>query len=795
MHVVARLGPSLALAALASVAAMGFAPAQGLSHDVPHRGAHVYRRTTEQFEVGAAPSKLRAEWHVRDDDGSPPFSWRYYTCPANGVPAGFQAPAFDDGNWLFGAGEFGPDAGTNPRQRTVWKNAVVCARGRVELGAKKPKALWFLVDHDDGVRIWLNGKLVVSDDGYGRGRSYVAMGPALDAWEAGPNVIAAQCTNTGGAQYLGLAIASFPVLPPGARSAEDLQRLVREDGEAMQRVRSELFGAFRPPPLLLQGELDDKGQYVVIPPGDLRDLAWWLAMDLRPNVLGGVVQADAWRLFRLGDLLVRGKASPVDVDGWQRLDLTVKNAAEPAMRDDSKRFVEKHVRPHVLYGFDGELTIRRRLDVRPGKARVVEFTSDLKGRVLRGKDWKETAAQLRQRESWQYTATRDNQDAEFRAMVMAALQKGTARLRQDLANVGGGIIAPDAADGDRSYNSGRLALGLLALVKGGVAKDDEVVVRGFAALRQRKLIDTYSIANAIMAIEALYVPASETGDLRLGTIDRPRQRQPSAEDKLLLERWAAQLLGNHDTRVDPAYLLRFNYTPGERFDNSVNQYGLLGLYSAHLCGVEIKGTVWEAATNHLLAAQSEGGEKIELSLVDYRTRTQQQADPDRKASTTKTFARANGWSYEGPKDQGELTPTWGSMTCAGITGLAICEAGLRDNPTMKRPKLLGDSSRARDDGFAWLAKWMTPRQHAGAIERQQHWLYYYLYSLERAALLSGIALLQDRDWYFEGAMVLVLAQQADGHWPGELLYDQGIERDAMAILFLKQSTSPVLTGR
>ena len=79
--------------------------------------------------------------------------------------------------------------------------------------------------------------------------------------------------------------------------------------------------------------------------------------------------------------------------------------------------------------------------------------------------------------------------------------------------------------------------------------------------------------------------------------------------------------------------------------------------------------------------------------------------------------------------------------------------------------------------------------------RQQRWLYYYLYSLERAALLSGIALIQDRDWYFEGALMLVLSQLPNGDWPGELSDDETIERNAMAILFLKQSTSPVLTGK
>ena len=61
-----------------------------------------------------------------------------------------------------------------------------------------------------------------------------------------------------------------------------------------------------------------------------------------------------------------------------------------------------------------------------------------------------------------------------------------------------------------------------------------------------------------------------------------------------------------------------------------------------------------------------------------------------------------------------------------------------------------------------------------------------------------MALIQDRDWYFEGSMMLVLAQQEDGNWPVERIRfgdDRLSDDNAMAILFLKQSTMPVLTGR
>ncbi|MEO6594937.1 MAG: hypothetical protein ABIP94_09320, partial [Planctomycetota bacterium] len=210
--------------------------------------------------------------------------------------------------------------------------------------------------------------------------------------------------------------------------------------------------------------------------------------------------------------------------------------------------------------------------------------------------------------------------------------------------------------------------------------------------------------------------------------------------------------------------------------------------------VNIKASVWEAACNHLLMSQSSEGAKVELDLVDYRSHARRQADPDAAMTAARCIARANGWGYKEPKSEGELTPVWGSMTCAGITGLAICQAAMLSSG-QKRTRLQSEATRARNDGFAWLARYMTQRCHPGAIERQPRWFYYYLYSLERAALLSGIALIQDRDWYFEGAMVLVLAQQADGNWPAELMAEAEIERNAMAILFLKQSTLPVLTGR
>ena len=98
-----------------------------------------------------------------------------------------------------------------------------------------------------------------------------------------------------------------------------------------------------------------------------------------------------------------------------------------------------------------------------------------------------------------------------------------------------------------------------------------------------------------------------------------------------------------------------------------------------------------------------------LDLVDYRTHARRQASPGEVYTTSSINARARGWSYKGPRSGGLETPTWGSMTCAGITGLAICEAALGEQPERRRDPLLKAATRARHDGFAWLARHMTVR--------------------------------------------------------------------------------------
>lgn len=768
--------------------------AQGLPWDIPHRGAIVYKRTVDEFKLRPAVSQLRIDWAVKGcEEGG--HAWRHQAFARGAAPADFGSTNLDDRAWPEGKGLFGEDAEKTPGFRTAWNGEELVVRSRVDLGRRKPRMVLFRVHHDDGIRIQWNGNEVVADDGHGRNRLFVVSGKALDAWQAGENLLAVKCTNVGGLKYLDVAMGLVQTLPPGVKNADQLLAAMRNEQDRMNGIANDIAWRLRPPPMLLQGELATTQDRVQLAPADIRELAWHTAMDTSAGALGGAMSVDIERIHRFGDLAVKGRAEAVGPDGWQEVDLTVRHQPELLARDDGKRWVEMHVKPHVNSGIDARLRIRRRIELRDGKVRVASFRAELSGTVLRGKDFKEPVANLSHVTEWQFDRVHENQDAAFRAAVQEALKKGTTWLRGQLGDLGRNELRREGDDWDRTYHSGRLALAILALVKGGVPVQDEVVQKALAELRSRRLIDTYSLGNALMALEGVHAPTNEFGDLKAGAIDRPRKRTVPTADLELMRKWTAQLMLNVDTSVDTAYLLRFNYLAGDRYDHSVNQYGLLGLYSAHLCGVEVQPQVWEAAANHLISAQIAPIGRMDLDLLDYRTWTRIQSDPDARRTVVRLPVKPAGWHYYGPKTNGERSVAYGSMTAAGITGLAICQAGLLDHPQLKRPKLQGDATAARNAGLAWMAQNLQVRYHPGDPGHRFRWFYYYLYGLERAALLSGIAILQDRDWYFEGAMMLVLSQHAGGNWPDEAGQAEDIEWAAMAILFLKQSSLPVLTGQ
>ena len=186
-----------------------------------------------------------------------------------------------------------------------------------------------------------------------------------------------------------------------------------------------------------------------------------------------------------------------------------------------------------------------------------------------------------------------------------------------------------------------------------------------------------------------------------------------------------------------------------------------------------------------------------LNLVyheDRRKRDRQKRDRQERGGKQErgTQLRApmvapKGWNY-----QSMARPPYGSMTCSGISSLTICRAALVD--LGKRGSAgMAEIDDAIRSGYAWLGATFTVRANAGYSPKYQYHRYYYLYGLERACELGGVAEIHGRDWYFEGAMQLMAWQRKDGSFePAE---HNETDSTCFAILFLKKASLPVYTGR
>jgi LPXTG-motif cell wall-anchored protein len=163
-----------------------------------------------------------------------------------------------------------------------------------------------------------------------------------------------------------------------------------------------------------------------------------------------------------------------------------------------------------------------------------------------------------------------------------------------------------------------------------------------------------------------------------------------------------------------------------------------------------------------------------LALLAQRFRTSQAAD--------------GSWGYNYGNGGSQ------SMTCVALLGLAIGhvvapEAGV---PPEKDPKVV--------NGFAWLSKKIGAPK--GVIDNQQPVKslasgLYYMWAMERIAVIYDVAKLDKKDWYQWGAEILLCHQKPDGSWEdGGYHGENPILNTSFALLFLKRANlTPDLSRR
>jgi len=148
------------------------------------------------------------------------------------------------------------------------------------------------------------------------------------------------------------------------------------------------------------------------------------------------------------------------------------------------------------------------------------------------------------------------------------------------------------------------------------------------------------------------------------------------------------------------------------------------------------------------------------------------------------------------------------MTTAGLACSVIIKAGMEGSGhyTKAYKVLLNKCIR---DGAAWVFKYfmVTKNPYNRSTSGSTSHLYYYLYGLERAGVLTLCTRFGKHDWYNKGAKFILSQQKAEGYWeispqraptprpgqPPRPVPPPNHIDTCFALLFLKKATVPVIS--
>jgi hypothetical protein len=384
--------------------------------------------------------------------------------------------------------------------------------------------------------------------------------------------------------------------------------------------------------------------------------------------------------------------------------------------------------------------------------------------------------------------------------IQKAVQRGVAFLQ-----------AHPSANGmwtfdDHGHTVGVSALVGLALLECEVPASDPVVQSAAEAVRKRvaSIDDTYDVSLAVMFLDRLAAnedgPLIQTCCMRLVAGQTSRGGWgyfcPKISTEAELRRLRTALLKKDAAKRDKATEKQQPPVRGDLLNNQLGQFTPRGM--------DDNSNTQFATLALWIARRHDVKADAALSSVEARFRRSQNAD--------------GGWSYMPVARAGMpggMLGSTGSMTCAGLLGLAVgygvaTQAVLRTNANQRQAgpaqKEGPDANRdlAIQRGLTFLGRIMQPgltgseggdspdaprpedrrgiggrrggrpggMQGRGAGSSVLHnglgSEYYFLWSVERVAVLYGLETIGDKDWFTIGSKYLLQEQSDDGAWRGNL---------------------------
>ncbi len=181
-----------------------------------------------------------------------------------------------------------------------------------------------------------------------------------------------------------------------------------------------------------------------------------------------------------------------------------------------------------------------------------------------------------------------------------------------------------------------------------------------------------------------------------------------------------------------------------RDDNSNSQFALLALWVARRHHVPTERTL-ELAEDRYLGSQNRDG----------------------------------GWGYKIGMDSRD------TMTCVGLLGLAMGHGTSEKAAQAVKNKNHKDAAKAGGEDPAIRRGLQALGQHIGTRGKLN---LYFLWSVERVAMLYNLQTIGNKDWYAWGSNLLLSKQEADGSWFGKGYHGSATPLDtSFALLFLRRS--------
>ena len=163
-----------------------------------------------------------------------PQTWKYQTSSSVASNTNWTQKGYNDSSWNEGLSGFGASNPPGSVVNTTWSSSVIRIRYRLDLTGFTPEqmdALIGRIHHDEDVTVYFNGVIAFQEGDYLTAYKNIAINQeALDALTPDDtNVIAIECTNRGGGQYIDFGLKGIRPNPTGIKAVESERQHVKNE--------------------------------------------------------------------------------------------------------------------------------------------------------------------------------------------------------------------------------------------------------------------------------------------------------------------------------------------------------------------------------------------------------------------------------------------------------------------------------------------------------------------------------------------------------------------------------------